>query len=327
MSIGSHDHLSADRLQALLDGALPPRERARVEEHLAACARCTEEMESWRVLFEDLSALPRPAPAHGFQTRVMASLALPSSAPLAERLGRRILALLPSPRPEHPGSERLQDFLDGALATRQLARLATHLEGCEACASEADSWRAVYARLGGLDAYTPRAGFSDRVMAAVQLPTPAEVQAKARRAPRVGALRLPDWRRALAVAGRVVPRVLPKTRRAWAALAGVAVTPAVTVGLVLYTVFSHPTLTPQALVSFAAWKATELVSAAWGALASLALDTGQVLGVDALARSLFDAPVMLAGGALAYSFVSALALRILYKNLWGHRRHARLSHS
>jgi anti-sigma factor RsiW len=324
MGIGSHDHLSADRLQALLDDALPPRERARVEEHVAACARCTEDLEGWRLLFEDLSTLPRHTPASGFQSRVMASVALPTPAPFLERLGRRLLALLPSPRPEHPASERLQDFLDGALPARQAARLAAHLDECGACASEADAWRAVFARLRDIEPLTPASGFDDRVMAQVRVPAAAAAKTAA---PVIPGLRLPDWRRGIALAGRMVPRVLPRTRRAWAALAGVALTPAVTVGLVLYTVFSHPTLTPQALVSFAIWKATELASATWSALAALALDAGQVLGLDMLARSLFDAPVMLAGGVMAYSLVSALALRVLYKNLWGHRRHARLSHS
>ena len=327
MSSGPHDHLSADRLQALLDGALPPRERARVEEHLGACARCTEELEGWRLLFEDLSALPRHAPGEGFQARVMTSVEIPSALPLGARLRRRLLALLPATRPEHPGSERLQDFLDGALPALQVARLAAHLDECEPCASEAEAWRGVYARLGSAQAFAPAAGFADRVMAAVRLPAPVPAEARTNRAPVVAGLRLPDWRRGLAVVSRAVARTLPKTRRAWAALAGIAVTPAVTVGLVLYTVFSHPTLTPRALASFAIWKITELASATSGAVVAFALDTGRVLGLGALARSLFEAPAMVAGGALAYSLVCAIALRILYKNLWGPSRHARLSHS
>jgi hypothetical protein len=124
-----------------------------------------------------------------------------------------------------------------------------------------------------------------------------------------------------------VGRFVPRTRRAWAALSGVALTPAVTVGLVLYTVFSHPTLTPQALVSFVVWNISDLLSAAGGVLATVALDAGQAIGVDAVVRTLFEAPFMLAGGALAYSLVSALALRVLYKNLLGGRRYARVSHS
>ena len=333
MSIRSPDHVSAERLQALLDGALPRRERVRVEEHVAGCTHCSEELESWRTLFEDLAELPRLAPETELRERVMASIQLPARTPLHERLGKRLWALLPSPRPAHPASERLQDFLDQALPARQVARVATHLESCEACASEVDTWRTVYARLGGLEAHAPRAGFAERVMAAVRLPAADSAVAVA--GPSVGVagrparnhglsgLRVPDWRGALVAAGRVVPR----TRRAWAALAGVALTPAVTVGLVLYTVFSHPTLTPQALASFVLWQATELVAAGWSALAQGAIDAARVLGADALVRALFDAPFMLAGGALAYSAVTALALRVLYKNLSSRRSHARLSHS
>ena len=333
MSIRSPDHVSAERLQALLDGALPRRERVRVEEHVAACTHCSEELESWRALFGDLAELPRLAPVREFQDCVMARIERPAPTPLRERLGKRLWALLPSPRPAHPASERLQDFLDDALPARHAARVATHLESCEGCASEAEAWRTVYARLGGLDAHAPSAGFAARVMAAVPLPAADSAVAAAEPSAAVGGLparshgfaglRVPDWRRALAGAARVVPR----TRRAWAALAGVAVTPAVTVALVLYTVFSHPTLTPGALASFVLWQATELVAAAWSALAPLALDAAQVLGADALVRALLDAPLMLVGGALAYSAVTALALRVLYKNLSDHRSHARLSHS
>jgi anti-sigma factor RsiW len=323
MSQESHEHASADRLQAFLDGALPPRERARVEEHLAACPRCSEELEGWRVLFEDLAALPRLGPAGGFGSRVMASCELPGRVPLTERLRRGLLAVLPSPRPEHPAGERLQDYVDGSLPARQVARLDAHLEGCTACSAEVDVWRTVYARLGGLEGFAPREGFADRVIAAVRSPLPAPAAAAPTRVRALGGFRLPDWRRALVAVGRFVPR----TRRAWAALSGVALTPAVTVGLVLYTVFSHPTLTPQALASFVVWKVSDLLAAAWGGLSAVALDAGQAIGVDAVVRTLFDAPFMFAGGALAYSLVSALALRVLYKNLFGGRRHARLSHS
>jgi hypothetical protein len=62
-------------------------------------------------------------------------------------------------------------------------------------------------------------------------------------------------------------------------------------------------------------------------MATAALDVSQAVGVDSLVRALFDAPFMLAGGALAYSVVSALALRVLYKNLLSGRRYARVSHS
>ena len=58
----THEHLSAERMQAFLDGELPARDAASVEEHLAACARCSAEVDGWRVLFEDLGQLRSVGP-------------------------------------------------------------------------------------------------------------------------------------------------------------------------------------------------------------------------------------------------------------------------
>jgi hypothetical protein len=138
---------------------------------------------------------------------------------------------------------------------------------------------------------------------------------------------VPAWRRALAVAARFAP----KTRRAWAALAGAAVTPAVTFGLVLYVVFSHPTLTPQALASFAFWQLTELAVTAWGGLVSGGLSLVRLAGLDGLVQAVLDAPVMVAGGVAVYAAATVIALRVLYKNLIAGRslghRHASASAS
>ncbi len=318
MSQRSHEHLSADRLQAFLDGALPQRERRRVEAHLTSCARCSEEVESWRLLFEDLATLPAHTPAAAFRDRVMASVALPGGAPLRERLWRGLLTLLPAARPAHPAAERLQDLVDGALPGQVAARVAAHAEECPRCADEVRAWRAIHTGLAALPSYAPGEGFAGRVMAAVRIPEPELAPARA-----PSPALVPAWRRAARAAARFVPR----TRRAWATLSGIAVTPAVTVGLVLFTVFSHPTLTPQALASFVLWQIGELAAAGWAVFAEGALSGAQVFGVDALVRTALEAPFVLAGGALAYSIATALALRVLYKNLLVNRRHARVSHS
>ena len=55
-------HLSAERLQAFLEGDLPNKEQSRVEEHVAECIRCSEALATWRVLFEDLAGLPSHGP-------------------------------------------------------------------------------------------------------------------------------------------------------------------------------------------------------------------------------------------------------------------------
>jgi len=303
----TREHLSAERMQAFLDGDLPTGEVGSVEAHLATCARCAEEFQTWRVLFGDLAGLPAHAPSRGFGERVLAAVERPERLGVAARVGRWVAGLGPHPRDAHVSSARLQDLLDGGLPARQVARVRAHVDGCSACAHELDAWRSVYARLSGMEGFQPSPGFAERVLA--------------RLAAAPVAVRLPAWRRALATAQRYVPR----TRRAWAAISGVAVTPAVTCALVLYTVFSHPTLTPQALVSFALWQVTDLLASAWGAVSATAVNLGQGAGLGSVLGTLVDAPWVVAGGALAYSLVSVLALRVLYKNLMGGRRHAHLS--
>jgi len=44
-------HPSDETLQAYLDDAVPPRDRRRIEAHVASCARCTEDIANWRLLF------------------------------------------------------------------------------------------------------------------------------------------------------------------------------------------------------------------------------------------------------------------------------------
>ena len=50
----TNSHLSAETMQAFLEGELSRRETSATEEHLASCPRCSAELDGWRVLFEDL---------------------------------------------------------------------------------------------------------------------------------------------------------------------------------------------------------------------------------------------------------------------------------
>jgi hypothetical protein len=121
---------------------------------------------------------------------------------------------------------------------------------------------------------------------------------------------------------------MPRTRRAWAALSGIAVTPAAIFGLVLWVVFSHPTLTPQALASFAMWQISDLLAAGWSSLLANGLELASGSAYESVVQAftaLAQSPLVLAGGVLLYSAVAALALRVLYKNLIAHRRYAPVS--
>jgi anti-sigma factor RsiW len=292
-------HPSDERLQAFLDDALPAREARRIETHVASCTSCAEEVAMWRVLFEDLDTLATHRPHSDFQARVMAGVRLPEALPWAARLEARLGALVPAARPAHLGADLLQDLVEGTLSTRATARARTHIEGCGSCARELEGWTAVMARLSGLERFAPAQGFANRVMAGLA-PAAAPV-----------AVRRRSWTRGLAVARRFVPR----TRRAWAALSGAAVTPAVTFGLILYTVFSHPTLTPQSLASFAFWQLTDLSVEAWGSLVASALAATRSVGLDGFVGAMVQAPLVAAGGIAIYALGFTLAIRVLYKNL------------
>jgi anti-sigma factor RsiW len=194
----------------------------------------------------------------------MAEVSVPVALPLVARIRARIAALGSDRRSGHFGPDRLQDFLDGALPARQMARIRAHVADCEPCATEARAWGQVYARLGGLARFAPEPGFPELVMARLGARSEAP-------APVVAA----TWTRALAQAKRLVPQ----TRRAWAAISGVAVTPAVTVGLVLYAVFSHPTLTPGALASFVWWQLSDLALAAWSVASTAVSESASLCDV------------------------------------------------
>jgi len=173
--------------------------------------------------------------------------------------------------------------------------------------------RSVVARLSELDGFAPSRGFADRVMANVRAPVPAPTR--------------------LAVARAALSRVtglLPRSRKAWAAIGGVALTPAVSFGLVLYVVFSHPTVTLSGLGSFATWQLSDLAVAAWGEAVGLGLQATRALGVDGLFAGLADAPLLAALGGLAYAVALVLALRTLYRNLGpsgGRRQYAHVTTS
>lgn len=318
MSDINHRHPSEDALQAFLDGGVPSRERRRIEEHLASCARCAEELATWRNLFEDLDALPLHRPNADFDARVMAGVRVPEELPWAARLKVGLSGMLPFGRPEHLEADVLQDFAEGVLTARQAARARTHLEGCAACAAEARSWSTVMARLSELERLAPAEGFAERVMTRLRVRPAREATAASRPTSR-------PWTRALAVARRLVPR----TRRAWAAIAGAAVTPAVTFGLVLWAVFSHPTLTPQALVSFAFWQLSDLAIASWTAFVSGGVEVARIVGLDGLVSAMMDAPLVTALAVASYAVAFTAAVRVLYKNLIGSRspRHRYVSAS
>lgn len=314
-------HLSSERLQAFLDGDLSKRDRSLVEEHLQACARCTAELGAWRSLFADLGEMPALRPHEGFSARVMSGVKIPEAQPLPARLAERARDLVGWGASGHLDEDVAHALVDGQIPRRRAARVRRHLEACEACAHDVEGWAAMARRLDALPRFGPSDAFADRVMSRVTVgaavATPAAVAAPRTASPAA-------WLRRAAA-------LLPRKRGVWAALSGAAVTPVVTLGVVLWVVFSNPAVTPGALAAYAWWQLTDLAGALWGAGIGVLAEAAGALGLGQLAGLAASAPVVLVAAATAYSVLAVLALRVLYRNLVTGRpvgiRHAQISRS
>lgn len=69
-------HLDNERIQHYLDGALGEGERTQVEDHLAQCASCVQEMKAWGAVFTPLGSLPLLEPSRTFETDVLSRLGI-----------------------------------------------------------------------------------------------------------------------------------------------------------------------------------------------------------------------------------------------------------
>ena len=131
-----NSHLSAETMQAFLEGELSRRETSATEEHLTSCPRCSAELEGWRVLFEDLGDLSSHRPHEGFHDRVMARVSVPGSVSLGARVLGRIEEFTTN---VHVAPDVMQEFIEGSLAARRAERVEAHLTACAECSREADA--------------------------------------------------------------------------------------------------------------------------------------------------------------------------------------------
>ena len=320
-------HPDAERLQAFLEEGLPKREHRLVEEHLGSCPRCAGEVEGWKTLFSELGDLRGFRPHEGFADRVMTRVRIPEPTTLPARVRDRMAAFLGLGRTGHIDADVAQDLVEGLLPGRRAARVRRHIEDCGACAHQVEGFARVVRKLDALPRLAPSEAFAEGVMARVQLAP----RAAARPAVAPFAVNRPALAPAVSRWLAAARNLLPSTRRAWAALSGAAVTPAVTLGLVAYAVFSHPAMTLGSLLSWMSWQISDLAGAAWSAgMGVLAQGVG-ALGLQGALDAAVSAPLAIAGGVVAYSALMALALRVLYKNLVPARTvelgHAQISHS
>ncbi len=102
------EHLSAERIQALLDGELTVDERAGLEEHLHSCSRCAGELDGWRALFRGIGDLPVLVPGRDFSDRVMSGILVNEPLPLTARVRQSLAAMLAEAASHHVGDPVLQ---------------------------------------------------------------------------------------------------------------------------------------------------------------------------------------------------------------------------
>jgi anti-sigma factor RsiW len=307
-------HLTSERIQEFLDDRLSLQEAAEVQGHLSACIRCRSDVESWCVLFSDLEELSELTPGPAFIREVMAR------APVRKPWGERIRGLLPGFGAATPGwlsahlpGERLQEFLDESLPSRQAARVRVHLSACTLCREELEGWDKVHRTLGKLTLLHPSAGFRQRVMALVRISRPAP-QKLWKTMPR----RAVAWARSF----------LPQTRRGWAIAGGMASAPTITFGALIFLVFSHPLLSVGSFTTYLSWKAGDLLSALLSAVGGGLVESVALFRAFALVDTLREAPFLVGLGGLVFCLLSTAAFWVLYRNLFSapsvNERYARI---
>lgn len=297
-------HVSAESMQALLDGGLGQKEARALREHVSACARCRSELDAWSTLCGALDGLDELAPSPDFSARVMAGLPRPEPErlPLVARVGAW-LGLGRRPRPAtaggHPDPATLQELLDGVLAARRTEAVEAHLDGCRLCRDEVGGWRRVMVHLDRLPVLEPSPAFAERVMAHVRVQSAVAAARPSLRE------RVANW---LALN--------PRTRKRLAALAGAGVTPAVTVALVAWTVFSHPLVTPGNLASFLWLKLQSLADGLVGTTVTQLTENGAVSRIWPAVETLTRSAEVTAAAATLLGGLTVAAVWILYRNLF-----------
>jgi len=327
-------HLTAERIQGFLDGALSATEVADVQSHVTSCSHCQADLEAWQVLFSELGGLERLEPATALRWAILAGLDSVANS----QLDKMLEALEHfSPSPAFAAQVMVEWRAQSGTAAARVADVEVeallaglgHYQPAPAFAARVmEDWRgaavaqtALEAEIDGVFAelghFEPSVAFSQRVMAGV------DVGALARRKQPTPLTAL--VRKAAAFAGRMVPR----TRHAWAVISGVAVTPVSVVALLAYTIFSNPLATPANLAQFAWWRVSSAAAVLGESLQGLLLDSSMAMQAYSAFEYVGASPVMAAGGAFSFALMTCGALWVLYKNLipthWVEQSYARIT--
>ena len=292
-------HLTSGEIQAFLDEVLSSEERVAVREHAASCRDCRAELDTWQLLYSELSELSEVSPAPGFSTRVLSALkpAAPETGTEKPFLGW--LGQWMAPPAKHIEPERLQDYVESLLPARQMARVSAHIEACGICRSEEARWKELVHGLERLPELAPSEAFPDRVMAQL-------VIGDLERAPAFSSTR----RRILAWAERLIP----PTRMAWMVVVSCFAMMPVAVSLA-YAVRSNALVAPGHLASFLWWKVSAGVAAWVGAFADGLPESPIAVHAYSIMVALADAPMVTVMVAVSLAAATGLSVWILYRNV------------
>lgn len=199
---------------------------------------------------------------------------------------------------DHLSDWTMELMAEDALPPDELADAASHVEVCASCAAEVEAYRTLFATMAALPSFAPSAGFSDAVMARVQIaPQPAA---------------LPAW----------LKRWIPSTRRGWMILFGLSLAPAIPILALLGWILTTPSVSAVGLwqvgsswLRDAGWSL--LVHAVVAVMESGAMNWGRLL----LQQILATPTEILAGGALLLAVGIPISAWTLYRTLrtpsWG----------
>jgi anti-sigma factor RsiW len=217
----------------------------------------------------------------------------------------------------HPPAERLEAFVEGILDGGDRVVVESHLLGCPECRSAVEEWTALFTALAGLPQFEPAPGFTERVMAGVQLAGRAQARAARSRAR--------YWQSAQAAisaaadrAGASLGRLIPQTTFGWAMAAAFLSLPVVFAAAAMGWLVSRSYITPQSLWLFASNQAVAGVRSAGETAVATALQTDIAAWLVGQSATLLETAGFTGVGVLiaAAGATTVLSIWVLYRNLF-----------
>lgn len=169
----------------------------------------------------------------------------------------------------------LEQLAEGDLAPHEHREAMRHVDACGRCSAELEGYRALFAALGEVPRFAPSPGFSDAVMARVQIaPRTSPALVRARR-----------W--------------LPKTPRGWTLAAAALVAPALPLVAAVAWLLSQPLVSVASLWQWASLGAQTGLQTA----GTMLLQWGASTGVVEWFRLAYHAALQIPLGALSAAIV------------------------